>query len=215
MSTYLLVLPVKPGVNAASFLARFCASKLESNFRGLKCTRKIDALPLISGGPVEEEQIQHCQGVKKEDNKLTVLTLTLHVNMSYSLFSTHRRHLGRLCSLDYVKSGKGIIMEEVKVVSGRESHYITTKSYNLFIKQVQSCDSYFLPWSSLYTVSSFFKERTVFMRAHSHQVSDTDTSRQRLKRGISKSLFLHWQLGVKRTKHQTCWCNKLKGKTKH
>lgn len=181
MSTYLLVLPVKPGVNAASFLAKVCASILESNFRGLKCTRKMDALPLISGGPVGEEQIQHRQGVKKEDNKFTFLTLTLHANMSYSLFMQFG-----LCQVR-----QGHHNGEVKVVSCRESHYITTKYYILFIKQVQYCDSHFLKWSSLYSVISFFKERTVFIQTHSHQVSDTDTSRQRLKTRIFKSLFLH------------------------
>lgn len=31
-------LPVKPGVSAASFLAKASTSILESSFRGLKCT---------------------------------------------------------------------------------------------------------------------------------------------------------------------------------
>lgn len=56
MDTDLLSLPVKPGVSAASFLAKLSTSILESNFRGLKCTLKMDALPLISGGPVEKRK---------------------------------------------------------------------------------------------------------------------------------------------------------------
>lgn len=49
-----LFLPVKRGVSAASFLAKASTSILESNFRCLKCTLKMDALPFMSGGPAEK-----------------------------------------------------------------------------------------------------------------------------------------------------------------
>lgn len=49
-------LPVKPGVSAASFLAKTSASILESSLRGLKCTWKTAALPLISGRPLKKIQ---------------------------------------------------------------------------------------------------------------------------------------------------------------
>lgn len=45
-------LPEKPGVSDASFLARLSLFKTVSNFRGLRWTLKIDALPFISGGPL-------------------------------------------------------------------------------------------------------------------------------------------------------------------
>lgn len=45
---------MKPGVRAASFLAKLSEVKLESSFSGLMCTLKIEALPLISGGPAME-----------------------------------------------------------------------------------------------------------------------------------------------------------------
>lgn len=54
----ILFLPVKPGVRAASFLAKLSEVKLESSFRGLMCTLKMEALPLISGGPAVERQAQ-------------------------------------------------------------------------------------------------------------------------------------------------------------
>lgn len=53
-----LFLPVKPGVRAASFLAKLSEVKLESSFSGLMCTLKIEALPLISGGPAVERQTE-------------------------------------------------------------------------------------------------------------------------------------------------------------
>lgn len=46
-----LNLPVNPGVAAAIFLASPSLSILGSSLIGRKCTLKIDALPLMSGGP--------------------------------------------------------------------------------------------------------------------------------------------------------------------
>lgn len=46
--------PVKPGVRAASFLARASLLRLSSNLSGRRWTLKIDDLPLMSGGPERE-----------------------------------------------------------------------------------------------------------------------------------------------------------------
>lgn len=43
--------PVNPGVAAAIFLASVSLSTLGSNLMGRRCTRKMDARPLMSGGP--------------------------------------------------------------------------------------------------------------------------------------------------------------------
>lgn len=47
-----LRLPEKPGVRAAIFLASASLSNSASSFSGLRWTLNIEALPLISGGPV-------------------------------------------------------------------------------------------------------------------------------------------------------------------
>lgn len=46
--------PVKPGVRAASILARASLLRLSSNLSGRRWTLKIDDLPLMSGGPERE-----------------------------------------------------------------------------------------------------------------------------------------------------------------
>lgn len=87
MNACLLFLPVKPGVSAASFLAKASTSMLESNFRGLKCTLKMDALPLISGGPVEKrKQTYHEFYVKVQHWKSSNV---LPRSSSYSSISSH------------------------------------------------------------------------------------------------------------------------------
>lgn len=48
-------LPENPGVSDASFLARLSLFKTVSNFRGLRWTLKMDALPFISGGPLKQK----------------------------------------------------------------------------------------------------------------------------------------------------------------
>ena len=48
--------PVKPGVRAASFLARASLLRLSSNLSGRRWTLKIDDLPLMSGGPERERE---------------------------------------------------------------------------------------------------------------------------------------------------------------
>ena len=45
--------PENPGVKDASFLASFSFSRVLSSFRGRRWTLKIEALPLMSGGPWE------------------------------------------------------------------------------------------------------------------------------------------------------------------
>lgn len=50
-NTEQLNLPVKPGVAAAIFLASPSLSIAGSSLMGRKCTLKMDALPLMSGGP--------------------------------------------------------------------------------------------------------------------------------------------------------------------
>lgn len=48
--------PVKPGVSAASFLARVSLLRLSSSFSGRRWTLKMEDLPLMSGGPNERER---------------------------------------------------------------------------------------------------------------------------------------------------------------
>lgn len=52
-------LPVKPGVRAAKCLHKASTSTLGYNFKGLKCTLKMEALPFRSGGPAEKQKQTH------------------------------------------------------------------------------------------------------------------------------------------------------------
>ena len=55
--------PVKPGVRAASFLARASSLRLSSNLSGRRWTLKMDDLPLMSGGANRERGTEGQGGV--------------------------------------------------------------------------------------------------------------------------------------------------------
>lgn len=57
-------LPENPGVRAAIFLARASLSKSTSSFRGRRWTLKMDARPLISGGPETPEHNMNINIIK-------------------------------------------------------------------------------------------------------------------------------------------------------
>lgn len=64
--------PENPGVRAAIFLARASLSRLFSSFKGRRWTLKIDALPLMSGGPVPHRESQN----RSSDDVISVYNLT-------------------------------------------------------------------------------------------------------------------------------------------
>lgn len=55
-----LFLPVKPGVCADKFLDSASKFNWGSNFKGLRCTSKIDALPFIFGSSAMETKQAYC-----------------------------------------------------------------------------------------------------------------------------------------------------------